>query len=95
VITNPTHFAVALHYEIGMGAPVIVAKGVDFLALKMRETAKDSDVPIVENKPLARAMYKTLEVGDEIPEGLYKAVSEVIRYVFRLKGRSFSERRVS
>jgi len=95
VITNPTHFAVALHYEIGMGAPVIVAKGVDFLALKMRETAKASDVPIVENKPLARAMYKTLEVGDEIPEGLYKAVSEVIRYVFRLKGRSFSERRVS
>ncbi len=95
VITNPTHYAVALHYELGMGAPVIVAKGVDFLALKMRETAKASDVPIVENKPLARAMYKTLEVGDEIPEGLYKAVSEVIRYVFRLKGRSFSERRVS
>ncbi|MEI8025218.1 MAG: flagellar biosynthesis protein FlhB [Pseudomonadota bacterium] len=95
VITNPTHYAVALHYELGMGAPIIVAKGVDFLALKMRETAKEADVPIVENKPLARAMYKTLEVGDEIPEGLYKAVSEVIRYVFRLKGKNFGERRVS
>lgn len=95
VITNPTHYAVALHYELGMGAPVIVAKGVDFLALRMRETAKLADVPIVENKPLARAMYKTLEVGDEIPEGLYKAVSEVIRYVFRLKGKKFNERKAS
>lgn len=86
VVTNPTHFAVALKYESGMIAPIVVAKGVDDLALNMRKVAKESDVPIVENKPLARAMYKTLEVGDPIPEGLYKAVSEVIRYVYQLKG---------
>ena len=86
VVANPTHFSVALLYERGMFAPVVVAKGVDDLALKMREVAKDSEVPVVENKPLARAMYKTLEVGDEIPESLFKAVSEVIRHVYKLKG---------
>ena len=86
VVTNPTHFAVALKYEPGMFAPIVVAKGVDDLALKMREVATGADVPIVENKPLARAMYKTLEVGDEIPESLFKAVSEVIRYVYKIKG---------
>jgi flagellar biosynthetic protein FlhB len=86
VVANPTHFSVALLYEQGMFAPMVVAKGVDDLALKMREVAKEADVPIVENKPLARAMYKTLEVGDEIPESLFKAVSEVIRHVYKLKG---------
>ncbi len=86
VITNPTHFAVALKYEIGMAAPIVVAKGVDFLAQRMKEAAKENDIPMVENKPLARTLYKILEVGQEIPESLYKAVSEVIRYVFKLKG---------
>lgn len=86
VVTNPTHFAVALKYEWGMAAPMVVAKGIDDLALRMREVATESEVPIVENKPLARAMYKTLEVGDPIPESLYKAVSEVIRYVYKIKG---------
>ena len=87
VITNPTHFAIAIKYEIGSKqAPVVVAKGVDFNALRMREVAKDADVPIVENKALARTLYKMVEVGQEIPESLYKAVSEVIRFVFKLRG---------
>ncbi|MFK7824198.1 MAG: flagellar biosynthesis protein FlhB [Oligoflexales bacterium] len=86
IITNPTHYAVALKYEIGMDAPLVLAKGVDFIALNMRELAKKYDIPLVENRPLARALYKTAEVDSEIPHSLYKAVSEVIRYVFRLKG---------
>ena len=92
VITNPTHYAVALKYELGMSAPLVVAKGVDFLALRMRETATEHDITIVENKPLARTLYKIAEVGDEIPESLYKAVSEVIRYVFKLKGIKVNKR---
>ena len=86
VITNPTHYSVALKYELGMPAPVLVAKGTDFLALRMREAAKEAGIPVVENKPVARALYKTTEVDDEIPQSLYRAVSEVIRYVFRMKG---------
>lgn len=86
VVTNPTHFAVALRYEVGMAAPIVVAKGVDHLAKSIREVAKDNDVPIIENKPLARTLYKLVEVGQEIPDSLYRAVSEVIRYIFRLKG---------
>lgn len=86
IITNPTHFAVALQYEMGMPAPRVVAKGIDFNALRMREVGKEFEIPIVENKPLARTLYKTVEVGEFIPESLYKTVSEVIRYVFKLKG---------
>lgn len=88
VVTNPTHFAVALKYELGMPAPQVVAKGVDFLALQMKEVAREVDIVIVEDKPLARTLYKLLEVGDYIPESLYKAVSEIIRHVFRIKGKS-------
>lgn len=86
LITNPTHYSIAVRYEMGMPAPIVVAKGVDFLALKMRETAKELDIPIVENKPLARAMYANVKEGDEIPADMYKAVSEIIRFVFKLKG---------
>ena len=85
LITNPTHYAVAIKYELGMPAPLVVAKGIDFLALSMREVAKELDIPIIENKPLARTIYKVVEPGQEIPESLYKAVAEVIRYVFKLK----------
>ncbi|WP_141730939.1 EscU/YscU/HrcU family type III secretion system export apparatus switch protein [Oligoflexus tunisiensis] len=92
VITNPTHFAVAIFYELGMGAPVVVAKGKDLLAKQMKEGAKESDIPIIENKPLARTLYKICKVGQEIPESLYKAVSEVIRYVFLLKGKKLSRK---
>ena len=87
IITNPTHFAVALKYEEGMGAPVCLAKGQDNIALKIREIAKENDVPIVENKPLARALYATTEIDDEIPVEHFKAVAEVIGYVMRLRGK--------
>jgi flagellar biosynthesis protein FlhB len=89
VITNPTHYAVALKYESGkMGAPVCVAKGVDHLALTIRKVAEENDVPIVENPPLARALYATVEVDDEIPAEHYKAVAQVIGYVMRLASRN-------
>jgi len=93
LITNPTHFAVAIKYEIGMDAPIVVAKGEDFLALTLREVAKEFDVPIVENKPLARTLFKIVEVGQSIPESLYKAVSEVIRYIFRIRGISVNKKK--
>lgn len=86
LITNPTHYSIAIRYEIGMAAPIIVAKGVDFLALKMRETAKELDIPIVENKALARAIYAAVKEGEEIPVSMYQAVSEIIKFVFKLKG---------
>jgi flagellar biosynthetic protein FlhB len=84
VITNPTHYAVALQYERGMNAPVCVAKGVDALALKIREVAEKHSVPIVENPPLARALHGTVEIDQEIPPEHYQAVAEVIGYVMRL-----------
>ncbi|ETR75813.1 flagellar biosynthesis protein FlhB [Afipia sp. P52-10] len=85
IITNPTHFAVALKYDKGMAAPVCVAKGVDAIALKIRELAKEHDVPVVENPPLARALHATVKIDDEIPVEHYQAVAEVIGYVMRLK----------
>ena len=83
VITNPTHYAVALKYETGMPAPVCVAKGVDALALKIRELAGDHDIPMVENPPLARALHAVVEIDQEIPTEHYKAVAEVIGFVMR------------
>lgn len=83
VITNPTHYAIALKYETGMLAPLCVAKGVDALALKIREVATSHDVPIVENPPLARALYATIDVDQVIPEEHYKAVASIIGYVMR------------
>ena len=86
VITNPTHYAVALKYTSGeMAAPVVVAKGVDTLALRIREVAKENDVPIIENPPLARAIHGGVEIDQAIPETYYRAVAEVIGYVWRLK----------
>ncbi len=88
VITNPTHFAVALKYDMeAMGAPVVVAKGMDHLALRIREIATENEVSIVENPPLARALYAAVEIDQEIPPEHYKAVAEVIGYVMRLKGK--------
>jgi flagellar biosynthetic protein FlhB len=87
VITNPTHFAVALTYESGkMDAPMCVAKGVDLLALRIREEAEKNGVPVVENPPLARALYATVELDEEIPAEHYKAVAKVIGYVMGLTG---------
>ncbi|MBO6755845.1 MAG: flagellar biosynthesis protein FlhB [Roseibium sp.] len=88
VVTNPTHYAVALKYEQGMGAPVCLAKGVDAVALRMRVVANENDVPIVENPPLARALYATVEIDQEIPEQHYKAVAEVIGFVFGMRKRA-------
>lgn len=86
IITNPTHYAVALQYEMGSaGAPKVVAKGVDFLAKKIRELAAEHDVPIIENPPVARALYATCEIDDEIPPEHYKAVAEIIGYVMKLR----------
>ena len=85
IITNPTHFAVALQYERGMAAPICVAKGVDGLALKIREIAAEHRIPIVENPPLARALHATVEIDQVIPPDHYKAVAEVIGYVMRLR----------
>jgi flagellar biosynthetic protein FlhB len=92
IITNPTHYAVALSYERGMSAPVCVAKGVDAVALKIREIAKQHDIPIVENVPLARALHATVEIDDEIPVEHYHAVAEIIGYVMGLR-RGLSGRR--
>lgn len=87
LITNPTHFAIAIKYNSGMKAPIVLAKGKDYIALKMKEVAKEHDIPMVENKPLARTLYKMVESGMEIPEEFYKAIAEVIRYIFRIKGK--------
>jgi len=87
VIMNPTHYAVALKYEKGMGAPVCVAKGVDALALRIRGLAEESDVPVVVNPPLARALHASVELDQEVPPEHYKAVAEVIGYVMRLKSK--------
>jgi flagellar biosynthetic protein FlhB len=92
IITNPTHYAVALSYERGMTAPICVAKGVDLIALKIREIAKQHDIPIVENVPLARALHATVEIDAEIPVEHYHAVAEVIGYVMGLR-RGLSGRR--
>ena len=86
VITNPTHFAVALKYEPDSGkAPVVVAKGEDYLAQKIKEKARECDVEIVENKPLARMLYYNVDLGTEIPQELYQAVAEVLAFVWKLK----------
>ncbi len=86
LITNPTHYSIAIRYEIGMVAPIMVAKGMDHIALQMREIAKSLDIPIVENKPLAQTLYKSLKVNQEIPSNLYKVLSEIISHVFKIKG---------
>jgi len=85
VIANPTHFAVALKYERGMNAPVCVAKGVDLIARKIRDVAREHDIPVVENPPLARALHGTVEIDQEIPPEHYRAVAEVIGYIMRLR----------
>jgi flagellar biosynthesis protein FlhB len=87
VITNPTHFAIALKYDAhDMMAPKVVAKGAGFIAEKIKEIARSNRVPVVENKPLARALFKTVEVGAYIPLEMYRTVAEVLAYVYRLKG---------
>ena len=92
IITNPTHYSVALSYERGMSAPVCVAKGVDNIAFKIREVARAHDIPIVENVPLARSLYAAVEIDDEIPAEHYQAVAEIISYVMGLRRGLFGRR---
>ncbi|MBZ5585444.1 MAG: EscU/YscU/HrcU family type III secretion system export apparatus switch protein [Acidobacteriia bacterium] len=89
VVVNPTHFAVAIRYHLeSMAAPVVVAKGKNYLAQRIRRKAVENQVPIVENPPLAQALYKSVDVGQEIPPHLYRAVAEILAYIFKLmKGR--------
>jgi len=85
VIVNPTHFAVAIRYQVeGMAAPLVVAKGKNYLAQRIRQKAIENQVPIVENPPLAQALYGSVEVGQEIPPHLYRAVAEILAYIFKL-----------
>ncbi len=89
IITNPTHFAVAIQYdEHGSSAPIVLAKGADLMAARIREQAKEHKIEIIENKPLARTLYYTVEIGDEIPPDLYQAVAEVLAFVYSLRNRS-------
>ena len=83
IITNPTHYAVALRYDSSMAVPIVVAKGLDLLAQKIKEIARDRDIPIMENRPLAQALYKGTEVGDAIPSALYHAVAEILVMVYK------------
>jgi flagellar biosynthetic protein FlhB len=83
VVTNPTHYAIALRYETDMPAPIVVAKGRNLLAEKIKQLARDSGILLVENKSLAQALYQSVEVGDSIPAKLYQAVAEILALVFR------------
>jgi flagellar biosynthesis protein FlhB len=86
IVTNPTHYSVALKYESGSLAPVVVAKGVDSLAFKIREAAKDAGVMIVPDPPLARTLYANVEIGRQIPEDMFHAVAQLLAYVYRVAG---------
>ena len=89
IVTNPTHYAIALKYDpTNMTSPKVVAKGADVLALKIREIAAEHGIPILERPPLARALYRTVEVGQEIPEEYYAAVAEILAYVYEISGKS-------
>jgi flagellar biosynthetic protein FlhB len=91
VITNPTHYAIAVRYDLDVAdAPVVLAKGKDYVAYRIRAIARDSGVEIVENKPLARALYDSVEVGEKIPIELYHAVAEVLAFVYNLKNRKLA-----
>ena len=88
IITNPTHLAIALQYDrLTMPAPKVIAKGAGLIAERIKEIGRQNNIPIVENKPLAQTLFKMVELGDFIPENLYKAVAEILAYVYKLKGK--------
>ena len=88
IVTNPTHLALALQYESAhMNAPKVLAKGAGEIALRIKEIADAHDIPIIENKGLAQALYGLVDIGDEVPAQFYQAVAEVLAYVYKLKGR--------
>jgi flagellar biosynthetic protein FlhB len=85
VVVNPTHFAVAIRYQLdSMAAPLVIAKGKNYLALRIKAKAMEHEIPIIENPPLAQALYKSVDVGQEIPPHLYRAVAEILAYIFKL-----------
>jgi flagellar biosynthetic protein FlhB len=87
VVVNPTHYAVAIRYDQAtMAAPLVVAKGKNYLAARIRLRATENQIPIIENPPLAQALYKTVDIGQEVPPHLYRAVAEILAYIFRLMG---------
>jgi flagellar biosynthesis protein FlhB len=89
VVVNPTHFAVAIRYDVEtMSSPVVVAKGKNWLALRIRKIATENHIPIIENPPLARALYDAVEVGRTISPEFYKAIAEILAYVYRVMGRT-------
>ena len=89
VITNPTHLAVAVQYDADASpAPIVIAKGADFVAQKIKEVAKDNQIEIVENKPLARMLYANVDIGAQIPPELYQAVAEVLAFVYKAQNRA-------
>jgi flagellar biosynthetic protein FlhB len=90
VIANPTHISVAIRYRVNEGAPVVTAKGYDEVALYIRKLAKDHDIPVIENRPLARALAKRVKPGRPVPVDLYAAVAEILAFVYRLKKRSIT-----
>lgn len=92
IVTNPQHFAVAIRYIKGMNAPVVIAKGQDFMALKIKEIAKKHEIMVVENKPLARTLYKTVKIGQEIPPSLYQAIIEIMRYIYKIRGKNYFDK---
>jgi flagellar biosynthetic protein FlhB len=88
VVVNPTHYAVALRYQHdSMATPIVVAKGKNLLALRIRQIATEHHIPLVENPPLAQALYKSVDVGREIPPHLYRAVAEILAYIYKLARR--------
>ncbi|RYZ70171.1 MAG: flagellar biosynthesis protein FlhB, partial [Proteobacteria bacterium] len=89
IVTNPTHIACAIKYDPKtMAAPVLLAKGADAIAEKIKELAREHNIPIMENKPLARTMYKTMKIGQVIPRELFTAIAQVLSYVYKLKRRT-------
>lgn len=92
VVTNPTHYSVAIRYASDLQAPIIVSKGQDYMALRIRQIAKTNDIIVVENKMLARALYKTVDIGQEVPSSLYLAVIEILKSIYRARGRDYFER---
>jgi len=87
VVTNPTHLSIAIQYDEGMKSPIVVAKGVDHIAMKIRDIAKEHDIPLYEDVPLARSMYDKVEPGDEVPIEFYNAVAEVLAFVYKMQGK--------
>ena len=96
VIVNPTHYAVALRYNRARWRRrMVVAKGKNYLAVRIRQRAIENQVPIIENPPLAQALYKSVDVGQEIPPHLYRAVAEILAYIFKLMGEAADDRRMT